>query len=572
MALNSANNFKITTPHAAVIVWNYDDRLGADPSDLSTLNEISTKIISTVSCMSIQTTKSKSNPAGNFQIVLAPTKNWVAELTAGSWCAILMSNEPITQDQLTSADARFVKMFGKIEGVRAEVAVDEEGARHTRYLVSGTDWGDIFNSTLYVDNLIAAANDPVNLGNTIALALYKSLFGDGNSPIKFNTADLLVQMMGIFGATTSGSLAAKAKAINRLDKSVYDFLIPTEMVQYFNFLDGDGNPNQSNKLSDLLGLQVGRLSDYDTYEDTNESYGYIDPFSLQGTNSFWQVLIENSNPTINEMYNEIDWEDDGTGNLAPSLTVFNRIKPFSYRAVTSSAAAAKLRSPFNLIKAHFINSVKVMNVSAGTNWKDKYNFIEVRPQFSDLKVIEGWTAQKSQGSDPAAFNREGFRPLILGSKQFPVDPTKEGAGFLFAPDMVSVWVDLLKEWYFDTHRMLNGTLTMQGTTEYIGVGNNIMFDAGLINPTSNFNQDDSSSVRSYILAHVESVEHTFNVGQDGARVYATIVRFVRGILVDENKQVIGNGSLDQLSSDMDESQYINSANTVTMSDNSDPDV
>ncbi|CAM6003881.1 unnamed protein product [Sphagnum balticum] len=479
-----------------------------------------------------------------------------------------MSNKPITQDQLTTADPDYVKMIGKIESVRVDVVVNEEGARQTRYIVTGTDWGHIFNNVLYVDNLIAAASDPRNQGNTIAIMLQKMLFGDGNTPQSFKVADNLVALLGIFGAADPG-LDVASNAINRIDKSIYDFLIPTQMAQYCNFIDGDGNINQSTALSSLLTLQTGRLIGYDTYEDTNEAYGYIDPFSIQGTNSFWQILMDNSNPALNELYNEIEWDKNNEGSIGPSLTIYNRIKPFSYKAVTNYASSStSLRSPFTLLKTHEIDNVKVMSVNAGTNWRDKYNFVEVRPLFQDFDILAGWTAQKSQGFDALAFNREGFRPLIIGTKQFPVLPSAETG--TYDASLLTTWVELLKEWFFDTHKLLNGTLTMTGTTEYIGVGNNILFDAGLINPTANINNGANKNTNTnYVLAHVESVDHTFSVNQEGARTYITSIQFVRGVIVNKsnnNYTLVGSGSLDEFASTLQNILYKNTNNTFSTSD------
>jgi hypothetical protein len=572
MALTQTNNYRIVTPHAAVIVWNYNDRLGADPSQGSTINTVNQTILSTVSCVSIQTNKSKGSPAGSFSITLAPSRDWISQITAGSWCTILMSNGPITQAQLPTtghADPAFVKMVGKIESVIVDVVVDDEGARQSRYTITGTDWGYIFNNILYIDNLIAAAGDPTNQGNTIAIVLQKMLFGDGNTPQSFKVVDNLVALLGIFGANSPG-LDAVSAAINRLNKSVYDFLIPNEMARYFNFIDGEGNVNTSNKLSDLLTLQAGRLIAYNEYKDTDEAYGYIDPFSLQGTNSFWQILMDNNNPALNELYNEIEWETGNNGKVGPSLTIFNRIKPFSYRtnppANTAPVATSHLRSQFTLLKTHEIDNVTVMSVSAGTNWRDKYNFVEIRPQFQDFKILANWVAQKSQGSDPEAFNREGFRPLIIGTKQLPVSPASEGQ---FDPNQLTSWIALLKEWYFDTHRLLNGTLTMRGSTEYLAVGNNILFEAGLVNPTMNLNTGASKSVNTnYILAHIENVQNTFTVSPDGARTYITSVQFVRGVVVNKvngNYTLVGSGSLDELANQL-RGQYENTVNTFSTSD------
>jgi hypothetical protein len=167
-----ADNFRIKTPHAAVLIWNYVDRIDTptgefDATGVTKLNEIENEtkpvIVSTLSCVSIQTNKSKSSPEGSFNLVLAPYKNWTSTLTAGSWCAVLMSNTPITEDDLTRADREKVKMLGRIETVRTETNVDDEGARHTMYYVSGIDWGSIFSSQLYIDPLIAASGDPQSL-------------------------------------------------------------------------------------------------------------------------------------------------------------------------------------------------------------------------------------------------------------------------------------------------------------------------------------------------------------------------------------------------------------------------
>jgi hypothetical protein len=486
-----------------------------------------------------------------------------------------MSTNPITATQLKFADADYVKMIGKIETVRLDVSVNEEGARISRYIATGTDWGHIFNNILYIDNLIAGPNDPQSQGNVIALNLQRQLFGDGNSPQSFKVVDNLAALLGIFG--TSSPLYQTGKAINRLQQSVYDFIIPTEMAQFCRFIDADANVNPSTKLSDVIGIQSGKLVAYDSYQESNDAYGFIDPFSVQGTNTFWQLLQDNNNPALNELYNEIDWEYDSTGKvLGPSLTIFSRIKPFSYNP---NVPNINIRSPFTLLKLHRIDNMSVTSVSVSTNWRDKYNFVEVRPQFSDFQILGSWTAQKAQGFDTLSFNREGFRPLILGTKQFPVDPTIAGTP-TFDADVLTDWITLLKEWYFNTHRLLNGTITIRNQQEYIGVGNNIMFDAGLVNPTANLSSATISNSKrgltNYILAHVENVEHSFTVDDFGSRTYYTTVEFVRGILVNDSgvnnpPTVVGDGSLDQLADAQNEASYKNVNNTVGFSDPSDPD-
>lgn len=553
------SQFKILTPHAAVIVWNYADRLGSE--SVSSLNAIEETIISTLSCISIQTAKSKGNPAGSFQLVLAPFKNWVSTITAGSWCCILMSNNKITPESLKRADPTMVKMVGKIETVRCETQ-QVDGTRQTRYLVSGTDWGHIFNNTLYVDNFLAAANDPKLQGNAAAVALRNALFGKGNSPQSFAVKDNLRSLLNVFGNKLDG-FTDTGSDINRLAKSNYDFVMPQEMVDFFKFVGPNGKTSKEKMITRVLNLKTGKLIAPDKYDDAVEAYGYIDPFSLQGTNSFWQILLDNSNPALNEMYNEIAWTDDG-----PSLMLYNRIKPFSFASSSSDASVARLRSPFQNVKTHIIEDDTVIAVNAGTNWRDKYNFIEVKPQFQDFNIIANWTKQKTQLADEKAFFREGFRPLIVGTKQFPVSPNAQS----FNPDQLRSWVKLMKEWYFDTHRLLNGTITMTGTSEYIGVGNNIRFDAGLINPTPNINSASNNKKQNqYILAHVENVSHSFTVNQEGAREYITTIQFVRGIIVNQNGTIFGQGKLDKFPNDILPTDDRNRTNVVSTSEDEDPD-
>jgi hypothetical protein len=277
------DTFKILNPHAAVLVWNYNDRISGDVNGVIDEEGINFTLISTVSCISIQTNKSKSSPAGSFQLVLAPFKNWVSTLTAGSWCAILMSNKPITASSLRTADPEQVKMFGKIESVRVETSMAGDGTRQTRFLVSGSDWGHIFNNVLYIDNLIAAANDPQSLGNGAAVAIRNALFGNQNSPQSFAIKDNLTSLVNIFGADLGGFTGVGA-GINRLAKSSYDFILPAKVANFFKFTN-----SSSRIITRILAIQTGKLSSYNKYNEIVDSYGFLNPFSLQGTNSVWQI-------------------------------------------------------------------------------------------------------------------------------------------------------------------------------------------------------------------------------------------------------------------------------------------
>lgn len=539
--------YRIRTPHAAMIVWNYNDRGGFDGISTANVDKINRTDILTTSVISMTTSKSKSDPQGEFQVMLTPDINWVSAITPGSWCAILMSTSPITKDDFQSADPKKIKMIGKIDTVRVGAKVDDGGARNTAYYISGVDWGHIFHNSIYFDNNIAKPSDPKNLGNASATSIQDILFGKDNVPKRFSTKENIEAIVHVFGQDLA-QFATIRSELKVLPAALYNFKIPKEMLQYFRFINSSGFPSVENKLNSCLNVVTGALnkqpggkSSIGKYEDTKESAGFLDPFSLEGSHSFWQVLMDNSNPTLNEMIAEMDFTELGT-----KLVLYNRIKPFIVRgtptyldALSSASTGANglktATSFFQNIPFNYIDSVSVIEVNAGTNWKDKYNFIEVRPLIAETAILEASIKPDLQVFDIKSFEREGFRPLIFGGSKYLPPTFFEGASQTKAAIQdIAGWLQALKLWYFDTHKMLNGTITFTGQDQYIPVGNNIKFKYSLITPKPNMNAGSTKfPLDIYVLAHVESVSNSFTVRPDGGRDFITSVQFVRGIIVND---------------------------------------
>src|SRR5687768_9762967 len=133
------HKFKITNPHAMVILWNYNDRIDSDGANDP--HKIERIILTTASLRSISTNKNKGQPAGQFELRLAPTFNWVSRITPGSWCSILMSQDDsfanISAHDVGFASPETFKMLGRIDSVRMVVNVDQQtGARMTEFVVT----------------------------------------------------------------------------------------------------------------------------------------------------------------------------------------------------------------------------------------------------------------------------------------------------------------------------------------------------------------------------------------------------------------------------------------------------
>lgn len=784
--------FKLTTPHAAIKIWNYLDRVqatGSAHSSAAGINDVKEEIISTVSCSSISTTKAKSNPIGTFNFTLAPTRNWTAAITPGSWCAVMMSNEPITENDFKYANPKLVKMIGKIATVRTSVTTNPDGARVTQYLVAGEDWGHIFEDVLYVDPLIIGTEEDANsMGNSIFQQLIPIL-APGGSPTIASVRNNLQQLLNCVGEMIS----AEGKVEGRLAKNSHSLLMPKGMRTFLFGEEDKGSERFMTRIKLISGALRATEGKYDVQVPDGD--GFIDPMSLIGTNNIWQVLQDNGNYAINELFNDILWTSEG-----PQFTLYNRVKPFAFREEPISDKTVSLRSKFRLLPTHRLDPVTIKSVNVGTNWRDKFNFVQIQPIFQDFKSWENLILQKVQAWDRKGqdvFNREGFRPLVFSVKQLPctkhevtilpitgatdsevnydapspttpaapgtrklvegfyrgnsfalticsidgaakgncwvadqasVDtqmwfnearqaglmwginasyrttkeqqhevttqpklaaavgfsPHQSGRGldiqpFMHAtavkciskegmlildqleaignkygwvrdarsfkgpsptefnfvngkavpvnmpadndepwhftyhrwtpekrdpfvpPTMPTItvagvtrpgatddksaakptgttttwevdplamegWTGLLQEWYFDTHRLLNGQIVMTGSSEYISVGNNIMFDAELLGVKPNYNYASAAdpSKKYYLLAHVECVKNSFQVGDDGARTFQTVIDFVRGIIVDENKNLVGDGALDTINT-LPTEDLLNDRTVVTTS-------
>ena len=565
----------IKTPHAAVIVWNYDDRISSIGFAYNSRDEdadrypgietaVNETIISTVSLISISTNKTKSNPVGTFNLVLAPTRNWTAVLTPGSWCAILMSNEVITKESIQEAKATQLKMIGRIDAVRTNVSVDESGARSTSYSVQGRDWGQIFENTLYVDPMIQDPKSDTSGQASMGyqLLLNSCLDSNGNN----NNMDVLTNITTI--------LSVLGEPLNvgntgRLFKATYEVVLPKELIDFL-YRRSSSAPVEApipNDFMKLLKIITGRLKEEgeDNYDDSQPNItgiAVLTPSSLIGQHSLWSVIQEHSNYAMNETFPEMRWDLD-----KPEFRLYCRIKPFSYRDTPVSAeidgtdrASTEMRSMFQNIASHYLDDEAIIDVSVGVNWGDKINFLEIKPDYSDSisSQLFQHKSQARQGENDGSdvYSREGFRPLIFSVRQLPFKTEGEEQEIDF--EILEKWALLAQEWYFDCHRLLNGTVTLYGSDEYIPVGDNIMFDAELIGVTKNYNSKAKDKDAIFVLAHVESVENSFSVSADGARSFRTTINFVRGILVNESKQLIGSGTMDNLARTLSEEDSKNS--------------
>jgi hypothetical protein len=534
---------KIHNPTAGLVIYNYKDRGGA----VNISSQDVDKLYITKSIISISTSKNKSSPAGRFEITLAPTKNWISTISIGSWIEIHMSPNVISQKDLDSASIETLKMIGMIDSVRMSVSVDQAtGARITTYNIIGRDWGGALESCVYIDSAVTVNTDTA-LQAAFRLSFdefFLSLAKDGLLA-KLSSDNLVAKILNYWGVNS----AAKNKDFSRY-APISEFVLPTDLSSKISNKD-------KKTLASSIKLVTGTLAGEDKYQSGFESVGFIDPARLIGTNTVWALMSTHSNDIVNELIADLRWEDRSKG---PQFTIYKRVKPFwlpgqalnvkpedsPAQATTAQVGDKRIISNFFNLRKINIQKESVLGLETGDNAQDIVNFIEIMPVFPSGLLPENKNPllaeakNKSSIYDNRSFARYGIKPMFYSSLFLP--PQGDGVG---SYSDLAAWLPVLKKWFFDCHKMLNGTITILGKNDYIGVGDNIVLDSEIFGDLNYVKEELKGSYKDFkIIAHVESVSHRFTYIENGSRSFVTTVNFVRGVVSDKNaKNLLGIGSL-----------------------------
>jgi hypothetical protein len=540
----------IKQPDCRVIIFNYDDREGSDLAQPKLFFQYKEVDVSS-DIMSVSTSKAKMSPSGQFNLTLAPTRNWVAEISSGSWIAIFIDNKTIPDLDLISWKKDSLKWIGRIDTVRASRSMDQtSGAYLTQYSVAGRDWCASLESFVYIDPI--ASETP----SALKVSPFNSAFGQSTRlavdskalklyekglPSSSDVADGLFDIWGKQGSSFKISAVADKETTQRFTP-YSPFNIPIRI------------PVAMGKaplptLSDAIDRQHGILVGPGKYERNTESVGAIDIRIMLGINTLWQVLQGSATVGgINEIYGDLAFNGD-----SPSMTLYKRVRPFSLQpaglsiqslsldydslsnAIAGKSSSNDIKSSFFYLPKTYIDPENIISVDAGTNWSDVVNFIEILPDLSMWHFLkQPLPVFKIENAtfNISSYAISGFKPMKLNVNFFP---PKDGGT---TPDINGLknWLPVLKEWYFDTHKMLNGTITFSGQSGHIAVGDNIIFPAGVVADGSfiatsgipSFGGDSDP----YILAHVESVSNAYSKQPDGSTSFMTTVQFVRGVITD----------------------------------------
>lgn len=548
----------VRNPDAAVVLFNYFSRSGSEGIPASNVDTLSGAYIVREPLLSITTVKHKSQPAGQFEIALAPTRNWTAFIAPGSWLFIYMCPRLMTNDELLESGEDTLKMIGRVDSVRVSVSIDQAtGTRQTSYVVVGRDWGQIFESYLYIDPVAGFSTDQP-LAQLTRLGFNEQFLKRIGDKGLLTTTDMVAFFIDLWGRVSIDHIFKGSPLDPRRYTAKAQFKVPQVIAK--RLAGGD----QSNNLADMIQIISGKLQAPDSYLDVDEAVGVPDTQNIIGTNTIWQLLNDNSCSIVNELIADLRWDNNSASGDQPILALYKRIKPFAITRQEEGVGAVeinktqtdntgqplvaggvvgdntqKITSSFFNLRKHPVAAEDVISIEAGTNWRDAVNFIEVLAAVSWIavpsKAGDAGQTLLTQNKDEAAvydhsgamIARDGLRPMRLNSRICPPD-----ANFAPQPEGMKEWLPVLKNWYFDTHKMLNGTMAMMGQGTYVGVGNNVLFDSKLLGAT-NYLPHQDTSLNISVLAHIESVSHRFTYSPMAGRSFVTSVSFVRGVVTNE---------------------------------------
>lgn len=441
-----------------------------------------------------------------------------------------MTSDKVSDTELFSFGKKSLKMIGRIDSVRMSMKVNQAtGARETYYLLVGKDWGQVFESILYIDPLVKGEI------NSAWISMFeqsvKELFDKETTEGGLRSTSLLTKIiLQLWGRT---SIAKNIVGVGTFLNTTSPFLIPDELSKDLQV--------SSKSLSEFVieNLKTGRLIGYNKYSGDSdpETFGLPLENVFKGANSVWQILSAHICQEINELFCDLTWESDKT-----KMTLFKRVKPFGLDTESYESITPQTVSKFLNLHRTMIPKELILSLDCGDNWRDKINAIEVLPGIppgrAPNEAGQPLSKSEAQTADLNALKREGLRPLFMQPQFFP-----STNGMFYA---VINWKFTFIDWYFNTHKMLNGNVMFTGLSDYITVGTNIMLDSSVFVKAPNV---VGQKIDSKFVAHVESVSYTFSVDSNGARSYYCGVNFIRGVFANAkgtellNKESFGIDSL-----------------------------
>jgi len=463
--------------------------------------------------------KNKSSNSGTFSVTLKRGKeiidgkiqkqdiNYLDVIHPGDWIMIYIKKSGTIDINSTAKDSG-LKMIGIVENVRyVEIDDENSGSPRLEYIVTGRDFGKVFDMNIFFNPLLNQEVASTLLGAKFLSDSTSSIKGNDRPPTAANVEDFSPD--NVVKKLTSFYLGGN-KGLDALNPSNQAWYIPKDLAIRFQ-------PQLKNRYSttfvDILDLSKIGLHRYakGKLRSVDKLPGATLIKSLPSSGTVWSVLEFLQNSVANEMYTEL--VDDGNGNLKPCLVL--RQVPFSNRRGETNAftqasnfgtALAELprdsnKTFFVELPKYEINSSDIKSKNVGKSDFERINHAIVIPKIDDTNNLDkGYNAAINY----ASIQRYGLK-TYQARTQYTLsrglgDPVRSCKYFLH----------LLIDWFFLAHQLFNGTIVVDGNNNHVELGTNLYIaDLGQ-------------------LYHIEGYGHEYKVFKDGATEFTTAFTVSRG--------------------------------------------
>lgn len=465
--------------------------------------------------------KDKNSSSGGFSLILKRGNkgdlgqkvsdkqiDYLSSLSPGDWITIYMKSDGKIDPTSSTSDSG-LKLLGIIENVRY-VEIDDPtlGRPRLEYVITGRDFGKIFESDIYFNPVIMS--DP-GFQKLMGVKFNVEAFDQfGKSSNK--TPDQIIKSMVNFylgGGLADASVSSQQWYI----PSQLGFLFnkgriaATGSLPFFNILN-----------TDYIGLQNHNAEG--KFLEVTPLLGGIVTLSAPSTGTVWQALQSYGNMCLNEFVVDLKKtrvisEINGKINYTLEPAIQFRQVPYSNRLGSetspfthgqsgglSGKTTENEKTHFINLPRHVIQSVEVKQKNVGKSDFERVNTISVVPSFFNLEPL---TLAYRMAVNIPSVQRYGSKLLNV---QTSYAATSNGSDFLAHSTKC---VSLLTDWFMTAHLLYNGTIVTTGTDEFVEVGQNL------------FIEDISQ------LFHIEGISYTYEINQtDGGTTYNTEFRVSRG--------------------------------------------
>jgi hypothetical protein len=461
-----------------------------------------------------------------------------------------------------------IKFVGRVHGIGKNVTVSDN-AKSVSYSLQGSGFDELSTIIFYDSSLATVeSTQPFwQFFGSINANMQKFLFALKTKAghIKDNSEDLFEafldvavgsglagsedplavvqdEILGVGAGIENGKIVQDSKSRLTASPQIgseapYTYLVPTSVAATLgrSVVDdkkGDKNGHTAFGYRNILNTITG-VQKYSKKDDSSPHKGFVpilskesagnvstlkcdgDGYRVKGTfipieQSFvntplWDLLRNNSNPTINEMYTTI--KPDSEGNLFPSI-VFRQI-PFSTDVIEEKEEFPLTR--FLSLPRWKIPGALITNMSIGRSNANRFNFVSIVGQLDPYAPEKAHTKAGMLALNPPVWDaldiaRSGVKPYIAAVACSVVDTQR--------PDGARLWMEAVADWSFGHQYTLAGQITCFGIQAPIAEGDNVEIES--------------------VAYHIESVSHSCSVsGPSGVKSFQTTLVLSNGMPIDQ---------------------------------------